>query len=68
MSSQEFKYEGRIHVRPNSNDPKFIGTVYANSIKELKEKARDHARSWNEHGGRLSIEDQNTGREWVINS
>jgi hypothetical protein len=68
METQDFKYEGRIHTRPNSNDPKFIGTVYANSIKDLKEKARAHARNWNEHGGRLYIQCQNTEREWIINS
>jgi hypothetical protein len=64
----EFKYEAKIHSRPNSDDPKFIGTVKANSIAELKEKAKSHARSWNEHGGRLHLQDDNTGREWIINS
>ena len=68
MENNQSKYVGRLHVRPNSTDPKFIGKVEANSIKELKEKARYHARSWNEHGGRIHIECENTGRSWMINS
>ena len=65
---EKFKYEGRVHSRPYSNDPKFIGTVFANSISELKENAKKHARNWNEHGGRLHIVDENSQREWYINS
>lgn len=60
------KYTAKIHSRPNSDNPKFIGVVSANSINELKETARKHARSWNERGGRLHLEEQNTGREWLI--
>ena len=62
------KYTARIHTNINSDRVKFIGTVTANSICELKEAARKHARSWNEHGHRLHLEDENTGREWIINS
>ena len=62
------KYKVKIHTNPNSERVKFIGEVSANSIVELKEKAKQHARSWNEHGGRLHLEDENTGREWMINS
>jgi hypothetical protein len=68
MENTQFKYEGRIHANPNKHSVKFIGTVYANSISDLKTKAREHATSWNEHGGRLHIECQNTGREFYINS
>jgi len=63
-----FKYRASIHARSNSNDPKFLGYVEANSIIELKEKARAHARSWNEHGGRLHLQDERTQKEWMINS
>ena len=62
------KYAGRVHSNPNSNDPKFLGVVFANTIADLKENARSHARSWNKHGYRLSIECENTGRYWIINS
>lgn len=63
----QFKYEVRIHVK-NYGHFKFIGIVKSNSIKDLKDKARQHARSWNEHGGRLYLSCDNTDREWVINS
>lgn len=68
METKTEKYTAKVHARPNSNDPKFIGTVSGNSIEQLKENARKHARSWNEHGGRLSVTDEETGREWIINS
>jgi hypothetical protein len=65
---EKFKYEAKIHTHPNSDKVKFIGTVKANSITELKAKAKKHAQSWNEHGGRLHLQDDNTGREWMFNS
>ncbi|MDD4049042.1 MAG: hypothetical protein PHI90_09550, partial [Clostridia bacterium] len=58
-----FKYRASIHARPYSDDPKFLGVIEANNIVELKEKAKKHARSWNEHGGRLLLRCENTERE-----
>jgi hypothetical protein len=63
-----FKYEGRVHNNPNKPNVKFIGTVYANDIQTLKEKARMLACNQNEHGGRLHIECQKTQREFYCNS
>lgn len=67
MREEKFKYKATIHTK-KFGDFAFIGTVKANTIAELKDKARKHARSWNEHGHRLYLECQNTQKEWVINS
>ena len=68
MKTKIYKYIAKIYTNINCDDIKFIGTVKADSIHELKDKARAHARSWNEHGGKLHLECENTGREWTINS
>lgn len=65
MKTEEFKYAGRIYIKPQSNDPAYIGCVYANSIKALRERARMHARNWN-HWGKLCLEDEYTGKKWFI--
>lgn len=67
MKELKYKYVAKVHIK-KLGDFAFIGTVKANTIKELKKEARKHARSWNEHGHRLYIECENTQREWVINS
>ena len=67
MEELKYKYVAKIHTK-KFGDFAFIGTVKANTIEELKENARKHARSWNEHGHRLYLECENTQREWVINS
>ena len=66
-TEKQFKYECNIN-RKAFGDFEFIGTVKANSIPELKEKARKHAQSWNKSGSRLFLSDVHTGREWAINS
>lgn len=60
------RYVASLHVKTFS-DFKFIGKVKANSIEALKEKARSHARNWNERG-RVYIEEENTGREFAVNA
>jgi len=63
------KYNAHLHSHPDNPDKvKFLGIISANSIQELKENARKHARSWNEHGGRLHLHDMELDREWYINS
>lgn len=63
------KYKASLHI--NADDPanvEFIGKVKANSIKELKDNARKHARSWNKHlYGRIHVEDANYNLEFFIN-
>lgn len=49
QTEKQYKYEASLYIRANKADVEFIGKVSATSIKELKEKARDHARSWNKH-------------------
>ena len=75
MAQFEFKDNGKYSAKIMNkfkNDFKFIGTINANSLKELKEKAKNHARSWNEHGGRLYLDVINNKTditfELVINS
>ena len=69
MKDQEMKYNASLHIAVN--DPakvEFIGKVQANSIKDLKEVARKHARSWNKHlYGRIHLEDADQGLEFFIN-
>lgn len=60
------KYSAKLHQKA-FGDFAFIGTVEANSIFELKEKARTHARSWNKRG-RISIDEENTGRQFSVNA
>lgn len=50
------KYTAKVHVNANKENVKFIGEVKADTIKELKEKARKLARNQNERGGRLHLE------------
>ena len=51
------KYTASLHINANKNNVEFIGNVSANSKKELKEKAKQHARNWNKHlSGRIHIE------------
>lgn len=53
---KECKYEFRLHVSKTSE---YLGVIKANSIKEAKEKARSHARSWNKNlYGRLVLENE----------
>jgi len=59
-----FKYEAKLNKKAYG-DFSFIGTVKANSIKELKEKAKKHARSWN-HFGKIYISEENKGLEFAI--
>jgi hypothetical protein len=63
----QFKYTATIYANPNKHNVKFIGTVSANSIADLKERARKHARGWNERG-RILLECDNTGREFYVNA
>lgn len=61
------KYSAKLHVNANSEAVKFIGTVDADSIKELKEKARQHARNWNNRG-RVHVQDDNSNIEFFVNA
>jgi len=54
--NKNMQYENIGIVRKAFGDYEFIGEVSANSIKELKEAARKHARSWNKHGHRLILD------------
>lgn len=60
------KYSAKLHTK-FAGDFKFIGTVTANSLKDLKEKARQHARNWNERG-RVLVSEENKGLEFGINA
>ena len=59
------KYDVLIY---NHNNPHAIGQVRANSIERLKNLARYYAVNYNGKGGRIILEDQKTGRIWIINS
>lgn len=67
--NNETKYSAKLLVRDlfSKGNFKFIGTVSANSIADLKEKARRHALGWNERG-RVYIKEENTGRELAVNA
>jgi hypothetical protein len=60
------KYRAKLHVNYNS-DRKFIGTVEANSIKELKEKSRAKAKCSNNYG-RIHVEEDNYGLDFFVNA
>ncbi len=59
------KYDVLIY---NHNGKYPIGQVRANSILKLKYMARYYAVNFNGKGGRIMLEDQNSGRIWRINS
>jgi len=61
------KYKAKLHVNSNSDTVKFIGTVEANSIKELKEKARLKARAWAKYG-RIHVQEDNYGLDFFVNA
>ncbi len=66
----EHKYNANLHICANTEqfESVYIGKVKANSIKELKEKSRIHARNWNKHlYGRIHVEDKNAEIELFIN-
>ena len=59
---KQYKYKAMLYIRADKSDVEFIGKVSGNSIKELKEKARDHAQGWDKHlFGRLYIDLGETG-------
>lgn len=60
-----YKYEANLHIDANKESVKFIGNVQANSLKELKELAREKARNWNNYG-RIHVQTQE--REFFINA
>jgi len=58
IMEKSFKYMVYVHIKADKPDVEFIGTVNANSLKELKENVRKHARNWNKHlFGRLHVQD-----------
>ena len=60
------KYTANLHINANKDNVKFIGTIEANSLKELKEKARQHARNSNNHlSGRIHVEVEGMGEIYV---
>lgn len=61
------KYNAKLHVNANSENVKFIGTVEANSIKELKENARQKARNQGNYG-RIHVDEENEGLEFFVNA
>jgi hypothetical protein len=61
------KYKAKLHANANSDNVKFIGTVEALSIKELKEKAREKAKSWCNYG-RIHVQEENQGLEFFVNA
>jgi hypothetical protein len=61
------KYRANLHINSNTDKVKFIGTVEANTKKELKENARSKARSWAEYG-RIHIQENNYGLEFYVNA
>jgi uncharacterized protein CbrC (UPF0167 family) len=61
------KYTAKLHVNANSDTVKFIGTVEANSIKDLKENARSKARGCGNYG-RIHIQEDNNGLEFFVNA
>lgn len=63
----DYKYEASLHINADSDDVAFIGKVYANSIKELKEKSRQHAIQWG-HRGRIHVEEYNNNLEFYVNA
>lgn len=60
-----YKYEANLHINANKESVKFIGSVQANTLKELKELARQKARSWSNYG-RIHVQVQE--REFFINA
>lgn len=59
------KYTAKLH-RKAFGDFQFLGTVLANSIKQLKENAKKHCRSWG-YFGRVYVSEENKGLEFGIN-
>jgi len=57
----------KLHIKANTDAVEFIGEVKAKNVKDLKEAARKHARSWNKHlYGRIHMQLED-GREFQIN-
>jgi len=68
MRDKEFKYEASLHICADTDQVEFIGRVRADSIKDLKARARAHARSWDKHlFGRIHVEDMNREIEFYVN-
>ena len=62
------KYSAKLHTKPNNLEKvKYIGIVEADSFRQLKKNAKQHARNWN-HYGRVHILCENINREFVINA
>lgn len=57
-----YKYEADLHIDANKDNVKFIGSIQANTLKEL---ARQKARSWANYG-RIHVQVQE--REFFINA
>lgn len=69
INTISFKYEAKIHIFPNTNKVKYIGTVKANSINELKKLARKHNNIWGEGTNkRIHLSCNNTLKEFLINT
>lgn len=50
------KYEAKLYLNADTDNVEFIGTIYASSVKELKERAKYHARIWGKaNKGRICI-------------
>lgn len=59
MTDNQYKYEADVHAKSSSihGEWVYIGTVYANSLLDLKETARELASSRNKHlFGRLFLD------------
>lgn len=61
------KYNAIIY-NIEKQEKKSIGQVSSNSILDLKKRARIYARNYNLKGGRIFLEDQNSGSYWTLNS
>jgi hypothetical protein len=61
------KYKAKLHVNSNSDRVKFIGSVEANTKKELKENARSKARAWANYG-RIHVQEDNYGLDFFVNA
>lgn len=66
--NKEMKYTASLHINANKENVEFIGNISANSKKELKREAKQHARNWNKHlSGRILISDREGEFEFFVN-
>ena len=62
------KYTAGLYINANKENVEFIGIISANTKKELKRNAKQHARNWNKHlFSRILISDREGEFEFFVN-